>query len=122
MRRIITTWTALFAVAIGLGIASADAEASHCRIGDSGYTTNRAGDVARFRSLHAMQGQNCASARYVLNRWLRRKFRRSYSRRLPRRFYDGYVTWYCGKVSYYRWRCDEFESNTAFRFWAAIVN
>jgi hypothetical protein len=97
------------------------AEARHCRIGNSGITVNRAGDVARFSQLHAMRGMNCASARYVLNRWLRRAFRRSYSRRLPRRFYDGYVTWHCRKRSLFKWQCNEFTSDTAFRFRAEII-
>jgi hypothetical protein len=37
---------------------------------------------------------------------------------LPARFYDGYVTWYCGKVSYLRWSCEEYDSGTSFRFTA----
>ena len=65
-----------------------------------------------------MYGMNCASGRYVLNRWLRAAYARTYSYRLPRRFWDGYVTWECGKVSYYRWRCDEYDSGTAFSFTA----
>jgi hypothetical protein len=50
---------------------------------------------------------NCASARYVMNKWLRRTYQRSSSHRLPTRFWDGYVTWHCYKRSNLRWQCDE---------------
>jgi hypothetical protein len=83
---------------------------------------NQVGDAAKFERLTPMQGMNCASARYVMNKWLRRAFARSYSRNLPRTFYDGYVTWYCGKRSGLRWQCDEYDSSTAFRFTAYIIN
>jgi hypothetical protein len=82
------------------------------------YTSNQLGELAVFKSLRPTQGMNCASARYVMNKWLRRSYRNSYSHRLPTRFYDGYVSWFCDKTSYLRWRCDEFDSNTAFRFTA----
>ena len=85
-------------------------------------TYNRAGVGAQFGQLNARQGMNCASARYVMNNWLRRTFARSYSRKLPTNFYDGYVTWYCGKLSSKRWRCDEYDSNTAFTFTAYTFN
>jgi hypothetical protein len=91
-------------------------------VGGSGITVNRVGDVAKFKRLTPMQGMNCPSAQYVMNRWLRRAFARSYSRRLPRRFYDGYVTWYCGKLTALRWQCNEYDSNTAFRFTAYIIS
>jgi hypothetical protein len=107
-------------VALVLVAATAPvAEARHCRIGNSGITMNLPGDIARFSQLHAMRGMNCASARYAINR-LRRAFRRSQSSRLPRRFHDGYVTWHCGRRSRFRWQCNEFTSNTAFRFRAVI--
>jgi len=52
-----------------------------------------------------------------MNKWLRRSYRRSYANRLPTRFYDGYVTWYCSGSSYSTgWRCKEYDSYTAFRF------
>ena len=66
-------------------------------------------------------GMNCASARYVMNKWLRRAYRRSYAHRLPTRFYDGYVTWHCWKRTSVRWQCDEYESNTSFRFTAYVL-
>ena len=100
----------------------ATAQASSCRIGGSGYTFNRAGDLARFRSLTPMRGMNCASARYVMNRWLRRSFARSWFARLPVRFFDGYVTWHCHRRTRLRWQCNERTSGTAFRFTAYLVN
>lgn len=118
MRRIIVTVLAALAAAAALPMA---AEA-RCPVGDSGITVNRAGDVAKFKRLTPMQGMNCPSAQYVLNKWLRRAFRRSYSRRLPRTFWDGYVTWYCGKRTARRWQCNEYDSDTAFRFTAYIIN
>ena len=118
MRRMIVTVVAALAVAAALPSA---AEA-RCPVGDSGITVNRVGDVAKFKRLAPMQGMNCPSAQYVLNKWLRRAFRRSYSASLPRKFWDGYVTWYCGRLTARRWQCDEYDSNTAFRFTAYIIN
>ena len=105
----------LAAGALLVGAAPASA-VSHCSIGDSGVTYNRAGVGAQFQNLRAMSGMNCPSARYVLNKWLRRHFRRSHSRRLPTDFWDGYVTWYCWKRTSLQWQCDEYDSDTSFRF------
>jgi hypothetical protein len=118
MRRMIVIVFAALSVAGALPLA---AEA-RCPVGDSGITVNRVGDVAKFKRLTPMHGMNCPSAQYVLNRWLRRAFARSYSPRLPRNFYDGYVTWYCGKLTVRRWQCDEYDSNTTFRFTAYIIS
>jgi hypothetical protein len=118
MRKIVVCVLAALVVAAALPLA---AEA-RCPVGDSGITVNRGGDVAKFKRLTPMQGMNCPSAQYVLNRWLRRAFLRSYSPRLPRSFYDGYVTWHCGKLSARRWQCNEYDSNTAFRFTAYIIS
>jgi hypothetical protein len=90
--------------------------ASLCSIGDAGISYNQLGEAAQFKRLRALQGMNCSSARYVLNDWLRRTYEESYSHKLPRRFYDGYVTWYCAKLTRKKWRCDEYQSDTAFRF------
>ena len=59
---------------------------------------------------------NCPSARYVVDKWLRRAYERQWSNRIPTSFYDGYVSWSCFRTSYLRWRCEEYTSNTAFRF------
>lgn len=96
--------------------APSHAGVSRCSIGDSGITYNRNGVPAQFENLRAMKGMNCPSARFVLNKWLRRKYHRSYANRLPTRFWDGYVTWHCWKRSYYQWQCDEYDSYTSFRF------
>ena len=90
--------------------------ASYCSLGDNGITYNRLGEPAQFKSLSPFRGMNCASARYVLNKWLRRDYARSRSHRLPTNFYDGYVTWYCHKRTRLRWQCDEYDSYTTFRF------
>jgi hypothetical protein len=108
-------------VLVFVAVTAPVAEARRCRVGNSGITVNRVGDVARFSQLRALRGMNCASARYVLNRWLRRSFRRSFSRRLPRRFWDGYVTWHCRRRSAFQWQCNEFTSFTVFRFRARVI-
>ena len=105
-------------LAVGILGAPTKADAAACQIGDSGVTYNRLGDPARFRSLRSMSGMNCRSARYVLNRWLRREYARQYDNQIPTEFFDGYVTWYRFKLSRFRWHCDEFDSYTAFRFTA----
>ena len=114
--------SAVLAIAIGALVVLPATASARCPVGGSGVTVNQAGDAAKFKRLRPMQGMNCPSAQYVMNKWLRRAFRRSYARRLPRTFYDGYVTWYCGKLSDYRWQCNEYDSDTAFRFTAYIIN
>lgn len=94
------------------------AQASSCSMGASDTTYNQIGQAATFKNLTAMQGMNCASARYVMNKWLRRSYQRSSSTKLPTRFWDGYVTWHCSKITTTKWRCDEYDSNTAFSFTA----
>lgn len=103
------------ALALFAFVAPGTAQAA-CSTGDSGVTYNRNGQPAVFKNLRPIQGMNCPSARYVMNRWLRRAYARSSSNRLPTGFFDGYVTWHCGKTSRTGWRCDEYETNTAFRF------
>ena len=97
-------------------LAAEPAHAIPCSIGDSGITYNRGGIPAKFENLRARQGMNCPSARYVLNRWLRRAYARTYSYRLPTEFWDGYVTWTCYKRTNLQWQCDESDSFTSFRF------
>jgi hypothetical protein len=110
----------LVAVVVTLALAAMapTASAASCSVGDSGITSNRDGERARFRDLQAMNGMNCRSARYVLNRWLRPAYARGYSARIPTDFYDGYVDWSCHKLSRLRWQCDEYDSYTSFRFTA----
>ena len=80
------------------------------------YSYNLDGEAASVSNVRPKQGMNCASSRYVANKWLRKSYQRQYANRLPTHFYDGYVTWYCGKTGSYRWRCDEYDSGTAFTF------
>jgi len=86
--------------------------------GDSGVSYNRAGVPAQFERLRSMYGMNCPSARYVMNRRLRRAYERRWSASIPTHFYDGYVSWECYKIRRLRWQCDEYESYTSFRFTA----
>ncbi len=118
---LVVTLGALAAPASASAGAPVASAAARCAIGDSGISYNRSGDRAVFRNLRAMRGMNCESARYVLNRWLRRTFEQSSRAKLPLSFYDGYVTWYCGKLTRRKWRCDEYDSNTAFRFVAYLT-
>jgi hypothetical protein len=100
--------------------APASAQAS-CYLGDNGITYNRSGQGAKFKSVTPLNGMNCASARYVVNKWIRRKFSRSYNTNLPTKFYDGFVTWYCGRLTSRKWRCNEYSSNTSFTFVAYVL-
>lgn len=113
LRRLVATLVAVCALVL---IASPGAAQAACSIGGSGVSYNRNGEPAVFKSLRPARGMNCASARYVMNKWLRRAWTRTYSHNLPTRFFDGYVTWYCGKTGRTGWRCDEYTTNTAFRF------
>src|SRR3954451_22906848 len=88
-------YTVLIAVLASLALSGAlpgAAQARACSIGDNGITRNRDGVPAKFTNLDARQGMNCSSARYVMNKWLRPAYARTYSYRLPRSFWDGYVT------------------------------
>lgn len=113
LRRLLATFIAVVAL---FALAAPGSAQAACSVGGSGVTYNRNGQPAVFKSLRPIQGMNCASARYVMNRWLRRAYARSSSNRLPTSFFDGYVTWSCGKTSRTGWRCDEYETNTAFLF------
>jgi len=119
MKQIVALATAAVLTA-ALALPSA-AVAADCSIGDSGVTYNRAGVGAKFSGLRTLSGMNCASGRYVLNKWLRRSFARSAGRSLPTSFYDGYVTWDCFKRTRLRWQCNEYDSGTKFRFYARIL-
>jgi hypothetical protein len=112
-RRLAATLVAVCALFL---VASPGAAQAACSTGDSGITYNAAGTPAIFKSLRPQRGMNCASAKYVMNRWLRRSWARSYGNRLPTGFFDGYVTWHCGKTGRTGWRCDEYTTGTAFRF------
>lgn len=109
------------AVLAALVSAPSSAQAAGCSIGGSGISYNQRGIAAKFKSLKPMGTMNCPSARYVLNRWLRRAFERSSARRLPTRFFDGYVTWSCFKLEPVRWQCNEYVTDTSFRFTAFIL-
>jgi hypothetical protein len=96
-----------------LALVPASAQASNCG-GWSAY--NRVGDYAVVSNVHPEGTMNCASSRYVVNKWLRRSYVRSHWAHLPTRFFDGYVTWHCGRTSRFQWRCTEYTSYTSFRF------
>ena len=108
----------LLAVVLSVALlgAPAQSQARSCSIGNSGVTYNRGGIPAKFEALQAFKGMNCKSARYVLNRWLRRAYARTTTYQLPRKFFDGYVTWRCSRLSRLNWRCEGGDSDTVFRF------
>lgn len=110
MKRImILTLAALAAILVTPSLASA----SNC---GGWYTGNRFDEYAEVSNVVPMKGMNCASSRYVVNKWLKRGYERQYTNRIPTHFFDGYVTWHCRRTSGYGWRCDEYTSNTAFKF------
>lgn len=80
------------------------------------FAYNRDGEAARVSRVVPRGTMNCASSRYVVNKWLKRSYQRQSRNRLPGRFYDGYVTWYCKRVWRYQWRCREHETDTWFTF------
>jgi hypothetical protein len=110
--------TTVMMTLVMLSAATTAQGASSCSMGASGTSYNQIGEAAVFKNLTAMQGMNCASARYVMNKWLRRAYQQGYNHKLPTRFWDGYVTWHCWTVTSTRWRCEEYDSNTAFSFTA----
>lgn len=115
MKRFITAILACIILFITLGASAEASSGNNC----GGWTaTNRNGDLGWVHDVKPMRGMNCASSRYVVNKWLKRGYQRQYSNVLPTHFFDGYVTWHCRPTSYsgHAWRCDEYTSNTAFRF------
>jgi hypothetical protein len=98
----------------GVAEASTAHSASSC---GGWYAWNLDGEAASVRNV-TRSGMNCASSKYVVNRWLKKGYERQTRNRIPTHFYDGYVTWTCYKTSYYRWKCAEYESGTSFRFTA----
>jgi hypothetical protein len=103
---------------LALTVVPEAAQARKCSGG--GPTYNQYGDRAVFKSLEARGGMNCASARYVLNKFIRRSFHTSYDDTIVTDFYDGYVDWDCGKLTRTRWECAEYDSYTYFRFTAYL--
>jgi hypothetical protein len=96
--------------------AGADA-ARYCPVHVTDYT--RGGWTVEYHGAMA-RGMNCSSVRYALGEF-RAKIRRQVRRpRMPRAFFDGYVTWNCYKLSYYRQRCYEVESETSYTFSARV--
>ena len=115
LKSILTSLVMTGALALGLSALAPAAQAASC---GGGVTYNRLGEGASFQCVMPMRRMNCASARYVVDKWLRHAYQRSYSHRLPTGFYDGYVSWSCWKRSNLRWQCDEYDSGTSFRFTA----
>jgi hypothetical protein len=115
IRNVTLGLAAVLALCVGLAASAPSAHAGAC---GGGWSYNGLGEPANFTNVRPMQGMNCASARYVVNKWLRRAYERQYSSRIPTRFWDGYVTWNCFKRSGVQWQCNEYDSGTAFRFTA----
>jgi hypothetical protein len=103
------------AVLAGPGVAQADAH--YC--GVSKFDNNRSGYTISYQGARA-SGMNCASVRYALGQF-RAKVRRQYGRpRMPRSFFDGWVTWHCWKTSVHAIKCAEYTSGTSYRFRAYV--
>jgi hypothetical protein len=103
---------------LGAVAVPANAEAStYCGIGKVDH--NRSGYTISYKGARA-NGMNCASVRYALSRF-RAKVRRQYGYpRMPRAFFDGWVTWHCRKTSRHGIKCWEGTSNTSYRFRAYV--
>jgi hypothetical protein len=106
----------LLLAAVLLLTVPAGAYAAACR---GGGVTYHGDTPARFTGYTAYDGMNCASARYVINRWIRRQYART--GRFRRKFYDGYVTWHGRQISPRRWQYREFTTGTRFRFTAYLI-
>jgi hypothetical protein len=107
------------AVCALLGAAApAGADAStYC--GSAGYDVTRGGYEVSYSGARA-SGMNCASVRYAM-RFFRRKVRSQYGYpRMPRAFYDGYVTWDCWKSGGHRITCYEDTTATSYSFRAWV--
>ena len=115
MRKII--FAAALALAATIVVPASASAATRCDTGRSPVTYTRGGYEIVLTNYTSVRGMECSSVRFVVNSWLRRKLARQYGwPRLGRPFYDGYVTWHCWKMSGERWQCDEFTSNSSFRF------
>jgi hypothetical protein len=116
VRKLIIGALVVGAVFAGPGVAQADAS-TYCRV--SAYDTNRSGHGISYSGASA-SGMNCASVRYAL-RQFRAKVRRQYGYpRMPRSFFDGYVTWSCWKTGGHGIKCWEPQSGTSYRFRAWV--
>ena len=115
LKNLVLALASVVALAATLAALAPTAQASSC---GGGWSYNRLGESANFTSVRPMQGMNCPSARYVVDKWLRPAYTRQYSNRIPTRFFDGYVTWNCSRRSRLQWQCNEYQSGTAFRFTA----
>jgi hypothetical protein len=79
-RRFIVAVMAIAALAVvptGAQASAPASAASYCATGGVSY--NQLGQPAMFRGVRPAQGMNCASARYVMDKWLRRACRRTSS-------------------------------------------
>jgi hypothetical protein len=115
MKKYLVLFASLFVTVL---LVPSTAQASRCSIGDNGISYNLDDEPARFANLSTQRGMNCSSARYVLNKWLRKAYEEQYSNQIPTDFWDGYVDWHCYKLSRLRWQCREYDSGTRFKFTA----
>jgi hypothetical protein len=117
MRRLII----MAALTLGLIVPASASAATNCSTGRSTTTYTNGGYMVELRGYTSVRGMECSSVRYVVNQWLRRKIARQYGwPRIGGPFYDGYVTWHCWKLASYRWQCDEYTSDTSFRFTGVV--
>jgi hypothetical protein len=121
MRKLIAGAAAAGTVALAAAVPSTASASTSCDTGRSPVTYTRGGYAVTLNNYTSVRGMACSSVRYVANQWLRRKIARQYGwPRISGPFYDGYVTWHCRKLTSYRWQCDEYTSNTSFRFTGVV--
>jgi hypothetical protein len=108
----------LILIALVGSLAAVIPTAANASTGSCGgwYAHNRFGTAAEIYNVQPHGGMNCASSRYVVNKWLKRAYQRQWSNRIPTRFYDGYVTWHGYKTSGHNWRFVEYSTGTSFTF------
>ena len=98
--------------------APAGAEAStYCGVGN-GYGIvdfNRSGYGITYTGAQA-SGMNCPSVRYALSQFRAKVRRRTGYPRMPRAFWDGWVTWHCRRTAGRRVLCSEYTSGTRYSF------
>jgi hypothetical protein len=107
------------AVALSVsGAAAGEASAStYCPV--NGVDFNRSGYEIVYRGAHA-NGMNCASVRYAMHEFRAEVKRQRGYPRMPRDFFDGWVTWRCWKTGGNGQRCWEATTGTGYTFRAWV--
>jgi hypothetical protein len=116
-----TIATATAVTAVAPAQAHASSGFTGCSTGKSWNYTNTRGGYAVALDQYRGKRMACSSVRYVINKWLRPKLSRQHGYpRVAAPFYDGWVRWHCWKPSGPVVQCDEYTSDTSFRFNARV--